>query len=97
MRSNKKSDMLRALQTLSRQRNENKKTNAHREHFKPLSVWEKLGYDVERIERLTPDHLKEMHPVLGMTYAIEEHIKTAEDSKSVTNDNRDSELIKLAG
>ena len=57
---------------------------------------EKLGYDVGRVERLTPDHLEEMHPVLGMTYAIEEHNKTAEDSKSVMNDNRDSELIKLA-
>ncbi len=50
MRSNKKSDMLRALQTLSRQRNENKKTNAHREHFKPLSVWERpfWGFDMRR-------------------------------------------------
>ena len=66
---------MRQLSTLSRQRDENRKTNGQKERFLPLSVWDKMGYDIKAIEELTPPHLTEEHPVLGMTYAVEEHVR----------------------
>ncbi len=87
MPSNKKADIIRQMQTLSRQRDQHKKTDGQKERFLPLSVWEKMGYDVTQIEANTPQHLIEEHPVLGKTYAVAEHVRGNDHSQSVTNDN----------
>ena len=41
--------------------------------FEPLTYWKAQGYDIDRIERLTPQHDKEEHPILGTTYRIHKH------------------------
>ena len=41
--------------------------------FEPLTYWKAQGYDIDRIERLTPEHDKEEHPILGTTYRIHKH------------------------
>jgi len=47
--------------------------------FKPLSVWKTLGYDVDRIERLSePCDIRE-HKVLGTTYRVS--VEYSKDAK----------------
>ena len=48
----------------------------HSGDFQPLTYWQNLGYDVDRIVKNTPDHMKEYHVQLGWTYKVSIHTKS---------------------
>jgi hypothetical protein len=47
--------------------------------FQPLKVWEQRGYDSEMISDTATEKDKEMHPRLGLTFALQLHV--TEESK----------------
>ena len=51
--------------------------------FLPLGVWGNQGFDQARIESLTPEEDKRMHPILGLTYRVKLESTTKADKKEV--------------